>query len=488
MAAMFCRVVRFCTRLCAVLAAAISVAGCAAPLLSVQSDPPDALVTVRDEKGQVVHGPVGSAITVPFKSKMTVSITPPAGHDDDWLGMTREIDQAAYERLPSVNEKTRALVVKLQKREFRELVYVELILDPHGKVRGLVTRSRAFYDTAEVGGAVPRLVVSLGDNTGIQGLSLSPAGDRIAYSVGSLDKSIKLAELASLANADLINLKGANIRAITLTGGGVQQITSEDFLDMFPTFSADGQALLIASNRRRPTRADLLKIPATGRGGVSNLYVDPRDATILRPSQSKDGTIAFGYYPEPGNVKRVEIWTIGGINGFPTQIAKGSQPMISPNGQRIAYIGEDGNLWVTDVDGSNQTQLTSGAPDIIKRYIDNLSPAERSVFDSNPQLYLQAINPFSFPSWSPDGRCILYTAMEGADATGRPNEDVWMMSANGSEKQQLTTNGSSDRYPLISPDGKAIYFMSNRGGNWNIWSISSPNLGAAPTQPKTSIR
>ncbi|HEX5399590.1 MAG TPA: hypothetical protein VFY06_11145, partial [Verrucomicrobiae bacterium] len=82
--------------------------------------------------------------------------------------------------------------------------------------------------------------------------------------------------------------------------------------------------------------------------------------------------------------------------------------------------------------------------------------------------------PFSYPAWSADGSGIVYTAMEGSDSTGRPNEDIWFMNFDGSNKQQLTTNGSIDRYPLLSPDRKWVYFMSNRGGRWAIWRIAAP--------------
>ena len=38
---------------------------------------------------------------------------------------------------------------------------------------------------------------------------------------------------------------------------------------------------------------------------------------------------------------------------------------------------------------------------------------------------------------------------------------------------QITTNGSFDDHPSWDPTGNAIYFRSNRGGEWAIWKIVS---------------
>jgi len=46
-----------------------------------------------------------------------------------------------------------------------------------------------------------------------------------------------------------------------------------------------------------------------------------------------------------------------------------------------------------------------------------------------------------------------------------------MMNADGSAPTQLTTNGSRDDSPCFDREGKKIYFRSNRGGNWNVWSF-----------------
>ena len=43
------------------------------------------------------------------------------------------------------------------------------------------------------------------------------------------------------------------------------------------------------------------------------------------------------------------------------------------------------------------------------------------------------------------------------------------MDADGQHITQLTTNSSSDDKPVFAPDGKTIFFRSNRGLVWDIW-------------------
>ena len=60
---------------------------------------------------------------------------------------------------------------------------------------------------------------------------------------------------------------------------------------------------------------------------------------------------------------------------------------------------------------------------------------------------------------------------KGLDEEGKNNFDIWLMNADGSNLTQLTTNGSYDDLPVFDPNGKYIYFRSNRGGNWDIWRM-----------------
>jgi hypothetical protein len=272
-----------------------------------------------------------------------------------------------------------------------------------------------------------------------------------------------------------VDIGGANLNIINTQTQGIEHITSEDFRDMFPSFTAvdNGEKILFTSNRRRADSEDILQINAFRRSGISDVY-NHRDARMLRPSQAINGTIAFCIdEPNPIDVKqRFTVWTIGGANQFPTEIQTGSQPCISPDGSHVAYVGPDGNVYVSNIDGSGRTQLTSNADKILQNYTNSLNTVELAIFKRNLDTYkVPEKMPYSWPSWSRNSKRIVYTGMEGADSTGRPNEDIWIMDADGSNRRQLTTNGSIDRFPQLSPDNKWVYFVSNRGGRWAIWRV-----------------
>ncbi|MEM9417424.1 MAG: hypothetical protein AAGA25_00035 [Planctomycetota bacterium] len=463
-----------------VLIAALTLVGCTNKLL-ITSEPSGATVTVTDPGGRLLaSGPSPLLAELEFSEKnsktYTVEVLPTIPQAERFLPDKKTIDTPGYLALEEAADKSRTLAFTLEEKPYVPIPVVEVLLTPNGKWVGVLSKTRSFKDINEAGGAVPTLIVDFGENRGIQGLAISPDGDRLVYSEAVYDSPVSAldAETLSLEDQRVYNLKGANLRAINIVGGGVQHITTEDFQDMYPSFSADGERILFSSNRRGDLLG-ILGIKANGRSGISDIYVNHRNGMVLKPTSASDGTVAFSVVtldPVRRVVTEQQVWTHYGPNEFPTQITRGETPAISPEGEHIAYINpDDGNLWVIDPDGSNRIQLTSGANAIMKRYRQSLTNTERMLFDANRTADLELIKSFSNPSWSPDGKFILYTSMEGTDPTGRPNEDIWMMRADGTNKQQLTTNGSSDRFPLMSPDGKEIYFLSNRGESWSIWRI-----------------
>ena len=94
-------------------------------------------------------------------------------------------------------------------------------------------------------------------------------------------------------------------------------------------------------------------------------------------------------------------------------------------------------VWVMNVDGSNQTQLTN-APNI---------GGEN-------------------PSWSPNGRTIVFDS----DRDEAGNLDIWAMKADGSAQVRLTDSPALDALPSFSPNGKLIVFVSDRTAKNNASS------------------
>lgn len=72
---------------------------------------------------------------------------------------------------------------------------------------------------------------------------------------------------------------------------------------------------------------------------------------------------------------------------------------------------------------------------------------------------------------------IVYTSNEGESGDG----NLWRLDPATGERRQLTKNaGKRNENPVVSPDGKFIYFMSDRGGKSAIWQIE--DAGENPKQ------
>jgi hypothetical protein len=468
-----------------VVALTVLLAGCG-ERLRITVDPPDAVVTlIRQSDGRMTTVYPPRDLPIHFRSttdRYTVLVEPNPLHDEGYAEYERTITESEFVNLPFDvgRSHVRVLSVTLPRREYVQIDYVYVFVDELGMLRSVLLPSRSYREITEIDGAAPAVVRDLGLNLGIEGMSISPDGSRIVYSEAIIREQPRemenIRDQAGLREVDLIR---ANLRGIRLAGGGIERITDDDYKDRFPSFSNDGRHLLFSSDRRRHGSQDLLLISATARGGISDVYVDYRGASLSMPTQAEIGTIAFGV-DIGGDIavaQRHQIWTIGGPRELPTQVGLGTDPRISPDGSTIAYIGSDGNLYVLDLESAIATQLTFRASEITTRYLEGLSESERVIHEELRKRGGRSIRPYSYPSWSPDGRYLLYSAMESNDSTGRPKEDIYILAMDGSRRpQQLTTNGSADRYPLMSPDMRNIYFMSNRGERWAIWRIPAPSL------------
>jgi TolB protein len=155
-------------------------------------------------------------------------------------------------------------------------------------------------------------------------------------------------------------------------------------------------------------------------------------------------------------------------------------PAWSPDSRRIAYVSFEGNrssIFVQTLRTGNRIRVSSragvnGAPAFSpdgRKLVLTLSDA-----DGNLDIYTldiatrqaqritthRAID--TEGSWSPDGRYIYFTS----DRSGGPQ--VYRVSANGGSAERVTFEGSYNARPRVSPDGKKLAMVHLQNGNYRI--------------------
>ena len=194
----------------------------------------------------------------------------------------------------------------------------------------------------------------------------------------------------------------------------------------------------------------------------------PRGAYDYQPDVARDGSsVVFSRYD--GNA--IELWRLELATGREQKLtstkAVNVEPRLSPDGRRIAWVSTRGtghfNLLIAEIGPSG---LRNARPLLGERQSDI------------PRYYYSAFDHALNPSWTRDGKRILYvTNNEVAWGTG----DIWSVSVdNPSERKKVLSEETSwSARPEISPDGKQVLFASYHGRQRRQLWLTTPD-GAGP--------
>ena len=215
----------------------------------------------------------------------------------------------------------------------------------------------------------------------------------------------------------------------------------------------------------------------------------------------ENGKIAF---VSDGRGLDFDIWTVSPDGSVLTNLTRNKKaddfaPNWRADGRKVAYQSDlvtaanpegDHEIFVMDADGSDRTQLTFNALDdehpawspdgsqiAFERDFDPIrGQVDYDLFtmdaDGSGELRLTSSPGVQDlqADWSPDGERIAFLSDRDGDF------EIYTMNPDGADARQLTSNGANEFIPGWSPDGEAIVFTSDRDGNFEIY-MTSPDGG-----------
>jgi Tol biopolymer transport system component len=219
------------------------------------------------------------------------------------------------------------------------------------------------------------------------------------------------------------------------------QLTDQPGVEWFPSLSPDGKSVVYASKASGNWDLYLQRV-----GGKN-----PRDLTAdssaddSQPAFSPDGErIAFRSERDRGG-----IFVMGATGESVKRLTDfGFHPAWSPNGHEIACSTHNIE------DPNDRTQERS---DI---WIVNATTGEKR------QLTGEATGDAAQPQWSPSGERIAYWSRRKGG-----QRDIWTIPAAGGAPVAVTDDAAFDWNPVWAPDGRYLYFASDRGGQMNLWRV-----------------
>jgi len=285
------------------------------------------------------------------------------------------------------------------------------------------------------------------------GTAPAPVTEAAAPPVRRTRPWILAAAAGGLALAAGGALWAAMPRPVHWTAAAFRPLTSERGLETHPALSPDGAQLVYAQRPDATGRRDLF-LRGVDQGTPVRITSDPADdyGAVWSP---KGDRIAFVRQLPEGSCQLVVV-----------PVPLGPERVVG----RCRSAIYTKLSWLDD-----RTLVFSDRPDAASlrriRALDIKTGLDRDL-TAAPASSLGDSDPVA----SPDGSQVVFrrSLMHGAD-------DIFLLDVRTGKERALTTDGSKAPGYVWSADGRHVFFSSNRGGEFGLWTVDT-RIAGAPQQ------
>ncbi len=270
----------------------------------------------------------------------------------------------------------------------------------------------------------------------------------------------------------------------TLIQGGTQ-----------PQYSPTGYLVFLPPNgvvAAAPFDAERLEVTGPPFPALEGMAASELSFGTAHFALSRDGTLAY----LPGTLsgpERTLVWVDRkGASRPMSDVARAFEtPRLSPDGRQVAVTSREvsADLWTYQIGQGNLVHFTfdpaeeetpAWSPDGKRLAYSGSRNARRVILwrpadgSASEERLFEGSGHSHVTDWSPDGRLLLFEE-ENSAASGW---DIWVLPLDAERKPLLLLEGNhNERWPVLSPDGRWLAYLSDESGRPEVYVQAFPRAG-----------